>query len=179
MLTASLPFEETIMLPDPIHPAIVHLPIALAVLMPGFAILGALAIHRGWLPARTWIAVMILQALLLGSGWLALETGEDQEERVERVVAERYIESHEEAAERFLLVAGLVLVAMGAGLLPDRAGAAARMVATLGTLGVLAAGGFVGHSGGELVYKHGAAAAYTTDAARTSPDTPANRARRD
>jgi uncharacterized membrane protein len=148
------------MLPDPLHPAVVHLPIALAVLMPGFAILGAWLVHRRTVPARSWLLVVVLQALLVASGWLALETGHDEEERVEQVVAERHIEAHEEAAERFLLLAGIGLVAAAAGLLPRRLGAAGRMVAALATLAVLAAGVAVGHSGGELVYVHGAAGAY-------------------
>jgi uncharacterized membrane protein len=149
-------------LPDPLHPAVVHLPIALAILIPGFAILGVPLIQRGLLPARSWALIVLLQALLVGSGWLALETGEEQEERVERVVAERHIEAHEEAAERFLLLAGMGLLASAAGLLPRRGGAIGRVAGTAVTLVVLAAGLSVGHSGGELVYKHGAANAYLT-----------------
>jgi uncharacterized membrane protein len=150
------------MLPDPLHPAVVHLAIALAILIPGFAILGVPLIQRGLLPARSWALIVLLQALLVGSGWLALETGEEQEERVERVVAERHIEAHEEAAERFLLLAGMGLLASAAGLLPRRGGAIGRVAGTAVTLAVLAAGLSVGHSGGELVYKHGAANAYLT-----------------
>src|SRR5262245_17612151 len=114
--------ERSPMLPDPLHPAVVHLPIALAALIPLLAVLALIAISRGWLPARAWAAVVLLQALLVGSAWLAHETGEDQEERVERVVEEKYIEEHEEAAMYFLYlsVGGLVLVA--GGLLPDRKG---------------------------------------------------------
>ena len=146
--------------PDPLHPALVHLPIALAVLVPGFALLGILSIRRGLLPARTWAVVLLLQALLVLSGWLALETGEDQEERVERVVAERHIEAHEEAAERFQWIALATLAACVAGLLPARRGEVARLAAlALAALG-LVAGVSVGHSGGALVYEHGAAAAY-------------------
>jgi uncharacterized membrane protein len=152
-------------LPNPLHPAIVHLPIALAVLMPALTLLAALAIRRKLVPARTWAALLLLQAALVGSGWLALETGEDQEERVEKVVAERHIEAHEELAERFLIVAGVALVVVAAGLLPQAAGGLARAAAVLATLAVLAAGVQVGHSGGELVYRHGAASAYTQHAA--------------
>ena len=104
--------------------------------------------------------MVLLQAILVVGAWMALETGEDEEERVERVVAERHIEAHEESAERFLALAGLGLLAMGAGLLPRSAGAGARVVGTVAAVGVLAAGVTVGHSGGELVYKHGAASAY-------------------
>jgi len=148
------------MLPDPLHPAAVHLPMALAILIPGFAILGLFLIYTEFLPARSWVLIVLLQALLVGSGWLALETGEDQEERVERVVAERLIEDHEEAAERFLVIAGIALLASAAGLVPRRIGAGGRATGTLAALGALAAGGYTGHLGGELVYKHGAASAY-------------------
>jgi len=152
-------------IPDPLHPAVVHLPIALAVLMPLLALLAGLAIRQGFVPARAWGAVVLLQAVLVGSAWYALETGEDQEERVEEVVAERHIEEHEEAAERFhrLGIAALVLVA--AGLLPGRAGGVGRAAAVVATVVVLAASVPVGHSGGELVYRHGAARAYTDGAA--------------
>ncbi len=148
------------MMPDPLHPAIVHLPIALAMLLPGLAILGIVTIQKDLLPARTWAVIVLLQAILVGSTWAAMETGEEQEDRVERVVAERHIETHEEAAERFIFLAGLGLLAVGAGLLPDKRGAIGRVVGTLATLGVFAAATSVGHSGGELVYKHGAASAY-------------------
>ncbi len=147
-------------MPDPLHPAVVHLPIALAVLIPLLAALALVAISRRFLPARSWWTILVLQGLLLGSGWLALETGEDQEERVERVVAERYLEAHEEAAERFLVAAGVGLLILGAGLLPDRTGRIGRLAGVAATLGVLAAGVSVGHSGGSLVYEHGAANAY-------------------
>jgi uncharacterized membrane protein len=149
-------------LPDPLHPAVVHLPIALAVLIPAFALLAAVTIHMKGMPPRTWLGVLLLQALLVGSGWLALETGEDQEDRVEDVVAERYIEDHEELAERFQIGAGLALVVVAAGLLPGAAGSIARGAAVVATLAVLAAGIQVGHTGGELVYRHGAANAYVT-----------------
>jgi uncharacterized membrane protein len=156
------------MLPDPLHPAVVHLPIALALLVPGLALLGILAIHKKLLPARSWALIVLLQALLLGSGWLALETGEAQEERVERVVAESHIETHEEAAKRFLAVAAVGLVACAAGLLPRRAGALGRAAGGLAALAVLAAAVSVGHSGGALVYRHGAASAYSNGPAAGS-----------
>lgn len=148
------------MLPDPLHPAVVHLPMALAVLIPGLAVLGFFLIYKGSVPSRSWVLVVLLQAILVGSGWLALETGEEEEESVERVVAERFIEAHEEAAERFMWIAGLCLLASGAGMLPGRVGSWGRGAGTIAAFGVLAAGVSVGHAGGELVYKHGAAGAY-------------------
>jgi len=158
------------MFPNPLHPAIVHLPIALAILIPGLALLGLGLISRGYLPVSAWGFVVLLQVLLLGSGWVALETGEDQEARIEPIVAESHVEDHEEAAERFLLIAGLGLLALGAGLLPERGGTAARVVGVLASFAVFAAGVSVGHSGGELVYKHGAANAYIDASAASRAD---------
>ena len=45
------------MVPDPLHPAVVHLPLALAVLVPLFALLGLLAIRTRFLPVRAWGAI--------------------------------------------------------------------------------------------------------------------------
>jgi uncharacterized membrane protein len=151
------------MLPDPLHPAIVHLPIALALLVPLVALFALAAARLGFLPVRGWAFVVLLQLLLVGSGWLALETGEEQEERVEKVVAERHIEDHAERAERLLIVAGVALVVIGAGLAPSRVGALARPLGLALSLAVAALAADVGHSGGLLVYEHGAAAAYTND----------------
>ena len=81
---------------------------------------------------------------------------------MEEVVAERHIEDHEELAERFQVVAGVALAIVAAGLLPGAAGGFARAVSVAAALAVLGAGTQVGHSGGELVYRHGAANAYVT-----------------
>jgi uncharacterized membrane protein len=148
------------MLPDPLHPAVVHLPIALALLVPLVAAFALLAARLGLVPTRGWAFVVLLQALLVASAWLALETGEDEEERAEKVVAERHIEDHEERAERLMIGAVVGLLALGAGLAPGRTGAVARPAGLVLALGVAALAADVGHSGGALVYEHGAAAAY-------------------
>jgi uncharacterized membrane protein len=157
------------MLPNPLHPAVVHLPIALAVLMPAIALVALLAIRRGAAATRTWAGVVLLQGLLLGSGWLAVETGEREEEQVERFVPEARIEEHEEAGERFRNVAAGALVVSALGLLAGRAGGAARIATVAAGVAVLLAGVSVGHSGGELVYRHGAAEAYLPKTKSTLP----------
>ena len=157
------------MLPDPLHPAVVHLPIALALLIPLVALFALAAARLALLPTRGWAFVVLLQLLLVGSGWLALETGEDQEERVEKVVAERHIEDHAERAERLLIAAGVALFVIGAGLAPGRIGSVARPLGLVLSLGVAALAADVGHSGGLLVYEHGAASAYTDSAPPRQP----------
>ncbi len=148
------------------HPKLVHVPMALGVLMPLVAGSLLLAWWRNWLPPRSWFLAIGLQAILLGSGVLALRSGEVEEERVERVVAERLIEEHEEAAEVFVWGSGGVLAAMivAAALASRRSGLPTAAAATLGTLLVLGLGYRAGHAGGSLVYRHGAAQAYAGSA---------------
>ncbi len=155
----------------PLHPVLVHLPIALAVILPPATALTLLAWVRGWLPRRAWFGVVALQATLLLSGFLASRTGEADEERVERVVPEARIEAHEEAAEQFLWVAGVVLLlAAGTAMAKsERLGRSLAVVTLLGTLAVAWAGYRVGHAGGALVYRHGAAQVFVDAAAQGQP----------
>ena len=152
------------------HPKLVHLPIALGLLMPLITAGLAVAWWRRWLPARVWGLAVILQAILLGSGVVALRTGEAEEDRVEPVVAERFIEQHEEAAEAFVRASGAVLVVMlvawAAAGRREALGVAAAAVA--GTLFVLGLGYRAGQTGGALVYEHGAANAYVWGASPSS-----------
>jgi hypothetical protein len=152
------------MLPDPLHPAVVHLPMALAVLLPVAAVVGLWAARRGSRVAYAWGVPLALAVLLTGSAWVALQTGEGEEERVEAVVSEAAIHDHEQAAERFLVLAGVVTLIGAAGLLGGTLGSAARILTTAGAVAVLAAGVDVGSKGGDLVYVHGAASAYASDA---------------
>lgn len=149
------------MLPDPLHPAIVHFPMALAVLLPLLTICGAVAIHLKLLPTRAWASVALLSLVLVLTSWMALETGEEEEERVERIVAEQVIEEHEEAAEFFMILGAVLFFVTLAGLMDNQIGGGSRIASALLALCVLGAGLQVGHLGGALVYEHGAAQAYT------------------
>lgn len=146
----------------PLHPAIVHVPLGLAVLMPLLAASAALSIWKGWVDKKVWAAVVVVQALIFGGALVAKETGEEQEEIVEEVVPEAAIEEHEEEAEGFIVVAGLTLAASAVALfIPAETAVVALMGATVLLSVVVAGVGLsVGHSGGELVYVHGAAKAY-------------------
>jgi len=150
------------MLPNPLHPAVVHFPVVLAFLLPLF-VGGALwAIRRGANARRVWLVPLAVAVALSLSAWAAVQTGGAQGERVERVVSEQAIESHEEMAEAFFAAsAGLAVVAL-AGLIGGIPGRAARVLTGVGSLAVVGLVARVGHSGGQLVYKYGAASAYTT-----------------
>jgi len=147
------------------HPRVVHLPIALSILMPLIAGGVLFAWWRGWFRRRVWVVVLLLQAALVGSGALAMNTGEREEERVEEVVAGEHIEAHEDAADAFVWAGAAVFLLMAVPLmLPEgRARQAASIVAFVGTLVVFALGYRVGDAGGRLVYQHGAAQAYVED----------------
>src|SRR5690349_14542699 len=121
------------MLPHPLHPAIVHFPLVLAFLLPLFATGAVWSIRRGARPRRAWSIPVIGSLVLLGSAWAAVKTGEAQDERVERVVAEQPLSAHEEMAEGFLAAAGVVALVAAAGLVGGRIGGIARVATAVGS----------------------------------------------
>lgn len=152
----------------PLHPKIVHIPMALATLMPLISIGLLVAWWKDWLPDKTWWIAVALQAVMFGSGWVAMQTGEQDEEKVEQVLAsEEPIEVHEERAEVFFWASGGLLAVM---VLPMVIPGASRkrwiaVAASAGTVAVFWLGYRVGQAGGDLVYKHGAADAHIDAAA--------------
>lgn len=153
------------------HPKVVHVPVALGMLMPLVAGGLVLAWWRAWLPRQVWWVAFALQAMLVVSGIVALQSGEADESRVERVVPERFIEAHEAAAQGFVVAALVVLAAMALAALfrSNRSALTAATLSALGSLVVLQLGYRTGQAGGELVYAHGAAQAYATGKPGTSP----------
>ncbi len=97
----------------PLHPAVVHLPLGLAFVMPALALGFAWALWTGRIRPRARLALVALQALLLGAGLVAMNTGEREEDRVERIVPDTALHTHEAAAEPFVWATGLTLVLIG------------------------------------------------------------------
>lgn len=157
-----------------LHPKIVHIPIALAVLMPLLSLGLILAWWRDWLPKRAWLIAVVFQGLLVVSSYAALQTGEADEEPVEAVVAEQFIDLHEDAAELFMWAAAIALILfVVTAIVKDR-----RFALALGSLSIVASlvvfglGYRVGEAGGALVYEHGAASAFTSDGPETGAAQP-------
>ena len=163
-------------MPDPLHPAVVHFPIVLAVLLPVVIFGGLIAILRG-APTRSWMVIVAFGGALALSAWIAVETGEDEEDAVEAVVSESAIHEHEEAGEALLLTSGVLFLLLAGGLAPGRVGRAARMVSAPASLVLVVMAIRVGGSGGELVYEHGAASAYVASSAEQSPGADEHRER--
>lgn len=150
----------------PLHPALVHVPLGLAFVLPLVALGLTVALWRRKLPRAAFGVLVGLQAVLLGAGIVGMQLGERDEDRVERVVPERFIEAHEERAEAFVWAAGAVLAgAVAVLVIPAGAATAVAALVTAGTLGVAALGFAAGEAGGELVYRHGAATAFLPGAA--------------
>jgi uncharacterized membrane protein len=138
------------MIPDPLHPAVVHFPIVFMVLLPLVAVGALWAIRRDTPPRRAWAFPLAVAGALSASAFVALKSGQAQQERVERVVGDRPL-------------SGTLLIISAIGLAPGVAGRAARIVAALGAIGLLGAGYRAGASGAELVYRHGAGSVYASD----------------
>ncbi|HUM13179.1 MAG TPA: hypothetical protein VLT82_19685 [Myxococcaceae bacterium] len=143
----------------PLHPAVVHVPLGLALVMP--LLLGVMvwAIATDRLPGRAWLLALVLQGLILAAAAVALRTGEQDEERFEARTGEAGIAAHERAARAFTgTAAGTFAAAVVALALRHRrrpfvlAGATSVVL----SVGMLALGIQAGHRGGALV--HGGAA---------------------
>ena len=148
----------------PLHPAIVHIPLGLAFILPALAAGFAWVIWKGHVRPRAWAAVVVLLAILLGAGLVALNTGHKEEDRVEGIVPGAAIATHEAYAEQFLWVTGITLAASALVLLWRRP-APVRVLSSVTVFGTLVVAGAalrVGHAGGQLVYVHNAAAAYAS-----------------
>lgn len=146
----------------PLHPAIVHIPLGLALIMPLLAAGFAWAIWTGRFDARAWLAVLALQGLLVASSLVAINTGSSEEERVEPVVPEAALHQHEEYAEQFAWAAGGACVLSAMVLLGRRTPVSHVLTAGSVAASVIVAGLAIrtGHAGGQLVYSHNAGAAY-------------------
>jgi uncharacterized membrane protein YgdD (TMEM256/DUF423 family) len=87
----------------PVHPAVVHLPIAMALTMPPVMILLALAVLKKRIPERAWVMAPLLSLLLSALIYTAMYTGSSDRERLEDRVSMELLDSHEQAAESLLL----------------------------------------------------------------------------
>jgi hypothetical protein len=165
-----------------LHPAIVHVPLGLAVVVPLVAAGLAVAVWRRWLPARSWAVVVGLQAMIFAGALLAMTTGRQEEERAEDRVPEAAMERHEARAERFVWAAGVTAAVSASALLAGaHPVAVGLMAATTGATAVTAALGLAaGHAGGALVHDPGGLSALAaTTSAEADERRPRGREERD
>lgn len=161
------------LLPDPLHPAVVHFPVVL-ILAGTMAAVIAVFWRGGHLPR--------FAALLLGLGtlgtWAAVETGESDAGLLGKGTPpfEVLVDAHETWAKRTLALGSVAVIAatisITVGRWPRTARAAAivtAMVAVAAAYGVYE----TGHRGGALVFRHAAgvqvAANQAQDLSSSSP----------
>lgn len=160
----------------PLHPALVHLPLGLAFVIPLLAIGFSWALWTGRIRSRTWLLIIVLQAVLVIGGLLAMNTGEREEDRVESAVPKQALKEHESLATQFLWAAGITL-GIAVFTLASRRPAAVKILTTATIVGSFVVAGAalrVGHAGGKLVYVYNAGAAYGAKSADRMVQSDAN-----
>jgi hypothetical protein len=123
-----------------------------------------LAWWRGWLPRRVWVIAVLLHLTLTASAFAAMQTGEQDEHTATSVLADEHIRAHEESAELFLwsTVGALLLSLIGVVAEDEQQGRRFALGAWALSVGSVFLAWETGERGGELVYKYGAARAYTS-----------------
>jgi len=143
------------MIPDPLHPAVVHFPIVLLLLGAPPAVV-SLFLRKWHLPLLTAGVLALGGAGAVVATW----TGEEAAELAGELSArgEKTLDAHEDWGERArnagLVGAVLAILSAALGRRPVAAralGAAAAVAAVAAAFSVAQAG----HYGGEVVYKHG------------------------
>ncbi len=143
----------------PLHPIMVHFPIVLGALLPVLALVLGWAIRKNHLPGKAWALVTAAALVYCLSAVVAVELGEDDEDKVEKVVSEEVIEEHEEAGEMIPWIAGALAGVSLVGLV-RRWGPKARVALVVLSLAAVVPLVNTGHTGGKLVYQYGAAEAH-------------------
>jgi len=153
----------------PFHPSVVHLPIVISFILPILILIFSLMIKKNAMGAKAWLVIVGLQFFTTGTGYLALETGEVEEDVVERIVAKKLIGEHEEAAELFVGSTVIALV-LGISAFFIRREFQFKIQMALVLISFISAylAFRAGKLGGELVYKHGAAQAYITESTKVN-----------
>ncbi|MCB0391814.1 MAG: hypothetical protein KDD58_11000 [Bdellovibrionales bacterium] len=143
----------------PLHPVAVHFPIVLGLLIPIASLSVFILIKLKYLDPRIWLLVVILSGLFFASAVVAVQTGEKDEHKVEEVVGHKVLETHEEHGEKIQWLALAVFLISITPLLlkkPTELQILTVIISSIVVYPLIE----TGHTGGELIYKHGAAEAH-------------------
>ena len=83
----------------PLHPALVHVPLGLAFVIPLVALALTVLVWRGVVSKKAWAMMVALQAVLVAGGVVAIKTGGAEEERVEDIVHGKGAYHHDEEGQ--------------------------------------------------------------------------------
>ncbi len=155
----------------PFHPLVAHFPLVLACILPVLAFVLAYMIKVEKMTPRGWLLIVGLQLVTTITGYIALETGENEEVTVQKVVEKSFIQQHESQAEVFV-GATVVTLALAIGAFFVKKEFQFSLQLLVAAIGILT-GYFAfqaGKLGGELVYVHGAGSAYAKPQVQQSPE---------
>lgn len=145
----------------PLHPVMVHFPVALSFILPILILVFAFMIKSQKMSHQAWLVIIGLQIVTTITGYVALDSGEKEEHAVEKVLDKKHIHHHEESAEIFVGSTVLALVISIAAFFLRKP---IQFYLQLGTCLIALISCYLvyetGNSGGELVYRYGAANAY-------------------
>lgn len=139
-------------LPIPLHPVIVHTPIALIVFSLLFELVGRFTDVEWWRKAA--FAMLVIGVLGAGAAVLSGNAAEEAAER--QGVPEEPIESHEAAGTLTLWLGVAAVLARWLAARTGPARGAISLLALVAHLLTAGAVGVAGYRGGHLVYEHGA-----------------------
>ena len=142
----------------PLHPAIVHLPIGIALMLPILNILFFWLFKTGKAKREASMILIIMHLGLATTSFLAMQLGEIEEEKIEHQIDHNALENHEHKGEFY--AQATIALALVSVLLVFTRGRRFEQVLGLLFIGQIILIFFtyqVGHSGAQLVYKHDAA----------------------
>ena len=145
----------------PLHPFMAHIPLVLALCLPIVLVSSIVFIMKKKISPRIWWLPVVVQITIVIFSYIALETGEAQEDTVLQFVAKPFVQQHENAAEIFsglgVILLGLMVVVLFVG---ENLARNLRFLTAALSLIPLAAGLYAGRLGGAIAYTHGGAEAY-------------------
>ena len=149
----------------PLHPGLVHLPLGIVFILPILSLLFLFFLKKTFLNRNAFIFLVILHGLLCATSFVAMETGEDEEDKVEKIVEEYHIEEHEQKAEDFLISTIVVFIfTLIIYFIPNiNFFIGGSLFLLILQFALIFMAYEVGHTGGELVYKYKAADSYIID----------------
>jgi len=141
----------------PLHPAVVHVPLGLAIAMPVLAIAVAVAMWRWKLPRLTLALVTVMQLLLACGAFAAMEVGLGEEKQATQFAPRNAVQDHKAAAESFVWGSFAVLfVSIASLFVPARRVPLLAALVAAGSVVVAGLAVDAGRKGGELVFRYGA-----------------------
>lgn len=149
----------------PLHPFLAHIPLVLALFMPIILGVSIFLIFKKKVPSQGWWVAVCIQLLVVIFSYIALSSGEAEEDLVANYVSKSFISKHENMAEVF---SGLSVILLGVlivtNFVEEKVAKKLRIIAALFSVVPLGMGLYTGRLGGEIAYAYGGAQAYYDEA---------------